>query len=788
MRTIILIIIFLFVPVLLYPQYQNCKLNPVNKMFYGEECIKINPKNTNQVVAGIMANYSPLTGIMGYCYSTNSGVNWSSSPITCSFAQPGSDPIIIVDTLGNFYYICCANWGVPGPNLDKLLCFKSTNGGMNWDGGTALALMAPQMDDMPMACIDRSHSQYGNNIYVTWSLYDHYTSTNPLDSCYVALCRSSDGGATFSIPVHVSKVAGTARGDNSTPEGPIPCTGPNGEVYVTWPLNETIRFNRSTNAGVNWMQNDVVVCSQVGGWSSQYWPRDNYSPVSACDISNSPYRGNVYICFADLSTGPYDRDIWFVKSTNQGNSWSTKKRINNDGAGNDQSLPWICVDNVTGYIWIVFYDTRGHALNVASPYVALSTNGGETFLNSRLSTSITMLDYWCGDYISIDAYNNKVRPLWTRAISDHNAEVWTTIVDSFAYTMDLSHIPVQSSLDTSAKTVTLKINYIFGLGTGTNAPRLYYKVGNGQYYFVNAFEINGDTYKFRIPGQPPGSKISYYFAVQNSSGNIMATLPEGGSGLNPPGTTPPAAQYTYNIWTVNNFCSNKTKPINDFEWTEDTIHISQQGLVKDLDVSLNINHANDGDLLIKLQVPNNNTTLSQFNGQGGQNYINTIFDDSAATPISQGVPPFTGRFKPQGLLTPTFLNQQMAGDWILRVYDINGGNTGSLLNWCITFKYESTIGIKNVNSNVPDGYKLFQNYPNPFNPVTNIKYQILTNSFVSLKIYDLLGREVATLVNEKQREGEYEATFNGEGLPSGIYFYKIIADGFIDTKRMVLIK
>jgi subtilisin-like proprotein convertase family protein len=350
------------------------------------------------------------------------------------------------------------------------------------------------------------------------------------------------------------------------------------------------------------------------------------------------------------------------------------------------------------------------------------------------------------------------------------------------------HIPIPSGMDTNSKTAEVNIHLPVPIASGVNAPRLYYKIGNGNYNYVNAFFINGETYKFHIPGNAPGSKISYYFAAQDAAGNNIYTYPTGGSGINPPGTTPPPSQYVYYVWATNTYCANKIKPITDLEWTEDTIHISQQGIVKDLDVSLNLNHTNDGDLLIKLQVPGNNTTLSQFSGQGGQNFINTIFDDSATIPIYQGVPPFTGRFKPYGLLTSTFINQQLAGDWILRIYDVNNGNTGNLLNWCITFKYESTIGVTNINSNVPEGYKLFQNYPNPFNPSTKIKFGIVKNNFVILKVYDLLGREIQTLVNENLKPGVYEATFNGEGLPSGIYFYILSAGDFSDVKRMVFVK
>ena len=85
-------------------------------------------------------------------------------------------------------------------------------------------------------------------------------------------------------------------------------------------------------------------------------------------------------------------------------------------------------------------------------------------------------------------------------------------------------------------------------------------------------------------------------------------------------------------------------------------------------------------------------------------------------------------------------------------------------------------------------YHLFQNYPNPFNPSTTIKYQIPKESNVTIKIYDVLGREVSTLLNTEQKVGEHEVEWNANGFASGIYFYQIKAKNFIDTKKMLLIK
>ena len=102
-------------------------------------------------------------------------------------------------------------------------------------------------------------------------------------------------------------------------------------------------------------------------------------------------------------------------------------------------------------------------------------------------------------------------------------------------------------------------------------------------------------------------------------------------------------------------------------------------------------------------------------------------------------------------------------------------------------------GIKPISSDIPKEYKLYDNYPNPFNPATKIKFSLPLVSegrggLVTLKIFDLLGSEVATLVNENLKPGTYEIEWNADEYPSGAYFYQITMQSFQVTKRMVLIK
>jgi hypothetical protein len=88
----------------------------------------------------------------------------------------------------------------------------------------------------------------------------------------------------------------------------------------------------------------------------------------------------------------------------------------------------------------------------------------------------------------------------------------------------------------------------------------------------------------------------------------------------------------------------------------------------------------------------------------------------------------------------------------------------------------------------PHGFSLEQNYPNPFNPTTNFEFRIVDFGLVSLKVYDILGNEVATIVNEELPAGNYKYQWNAAGLASGVYFYRLQAGKFVDTKKLILLR
>lgn len=119
------------------------------------------------------------------------------------------------------------------------------------------------------------------------------------------------------------------------------------------------------------------------------------------------------------------------------------------------------------------------------------------------------------------------------------------------------------------------------------------------------------------------------------------------------------------------------------------------------------------------------------------------------------------------------------------------GASGSCDYYSVPFRLYTRFNptsVNNISENVPEQFSLLQNYPNPFNPITSIKFEIPRSQFVTITISDALGREVETIVNIQLNPGTYQVDWDAADYPSGVYYYKITADEYTETKKMVLIK
>ena len=120
--------------------------------------------------------------------------------------------------------------------------------------------------------------------------------------------------------------------------------------------------------------------------------------------------------------------------------------------------------------------------------------------------------------------------------------------------------------------------------------------------------------------------------------------------------------------------------------------------------------------------------------------------------------------------------------------NVNGAPASTSQMIYIKLAIDDPIGIQPISNNVPSGYQLMQNYPNPFNPTTKIRFALPVSGFATLKLYDAAGKEVAKLLSQQVTAGTFEYELKANNLPSGVYFYRLDAGNFVDTKKMVLVK
>lgn len=384
-----------------------------------EPSVKISRKDPNRVVAAwrdFRTGVNPPLRRIGYSYSTDGGVTWSVSQLTPQIipgAALSSDPSVAVDTAGNFYIVTISLNDVTG-NGEAWL-FKSIDGGVTFDSVYHIASTPSTFEDKEYVTTDfNSSSPYCDNMYVSWTRFGASTT--------ILLTRSTDQGVTWSNPVTVSS--------EPSVQGSIPAVGPNGEVYVAWYgydfSSENIYFDKSTDGGLTF-GSDHVVSSSPNAWF----------PSMAVDISGGTYNGNIYVTWNDARNG--DDDIFLSVSSDEGNTWSAAKRINDDPIGNGrvQYWPWVAV-NQNGEVDLIFYDTRNTANNnIIEAYLARSTDGGQNFTNELLSTEPSPTnqpnsDVRFGDYIGIDAYaGNIVIPVWTdERAGGYDMDIYTATVTS----------------------------------------------------------------------------------------------------------------------------------------------------------------------------------------------------------------------------------------------------------------------------------------------------------------------------------------------------------------------
>ncbi|MBK6773757.1 MAG: proprotein convertase P-domain-containing protein [Ignavibacteria bacterium] len=236
---------------------------------------------------------------------------------------------------------------------------------------------------------------------------------------------------------------------------------------------------------------------------------------------------------------------------------------------------------------------------------------------------------------------------------------------------------------------------------------------------------------------------------------------------------------------IGNVVSQKTVSIKNNSTVRDSIYVPSSVAGMLISAVVILSHTYMDDVDISLRSPTGVTVnLSTDNG-GTFNDMCTKFSNFTDSSLNDLNAPFSMLVKPQSSFT-AFAGINSTGYWRLTVTDDNATNTDSGRVYVWGLNYGPLPGIINNTSTL--NYTLSQNYPNPFNPTTKINFSLPKNGIVTLKVYDALGKEVMTLVNEQKNAGCYEVEFNAGNLASGAYFFRMQSGVFSEIKRMMLIK
>jgi Neuraminidase (sialidase) len=373
-----------------------------------EPSISINRFNDNQVIAG---------SVLDNLYrSEDGGRTWSIGKINSTHGVFG-DPVLRRDKLGNPLYAHLSNSKhkpyASTEFLDRIVVQRSLDQGKNWTNGS-----------YPLVDHQKDHDKHWlytdpitGAILMSWTEFDVYGSKLPRDKSRILFSQSTDNGITWSNAVSISEFEGDCIDDDKTTEGAHPCVGIDGTYYVVWSFGEKLYLDISKDKGISWLSKDIVVSDQPQGWSYNIpgISRCNGMPVMACDHSDGPYKGRLFISWSDQRNGEHNTDIWIMSSDDKGKTWSKPLRVNNDITETHQFMSWMDIDHVTGNIYIVFYDRRNHKNNSTDVYMAYSQDGGRRFENVKINNKefTPTESVFFGDYNDISAHNGKIRPIWT---------------------------------------------------------------------------------------------------------------------------------------------------------------------------------------------------------------------------------------------------------------------------------------------------------------------------------------------------------------------------------------
>lgn len=405
--------------------YENVRVFAPGALDYPpcEPSIAIDPMDPSRMVAGAVLKYAFV--------STDSGQTWSSQLLRSKKHGVYGDPCIVADGDGRFHYFHLSDPEGGGWSsarlLDRIVHQHTRRKLTKWTKGAGIGENHPKDQDKEWATYD----PINDRLLVTWTQFDEYN--NPDSSCESNILLSfSDDHETWSSPVVLSSQPGNCLDNSGTVEGVTTDVDKEGVIHATWSLNGRLYYTRGNIVnGVPVFEKERAVVWQGANWDFDIpgLDRANGMPVLKVD-RRAGVDETIFINWADQRNGEDDTDIWLIRSTNGGDTWSKPVRVNDDPPGSHQFFTWMDIDRTTGHLYFVFYDRRHHSDLNTDVYLAISEDGGRSFKNIRISESpfIPPSQGFFGDYNNISVVNGVVRPIWTR-YENGVQSIWTAIIN-----------------------------------------------------------------------------------------------------------------------------------------------------------------------------------------------------------------------------------------------------------------------------------------------------------------------------------------------------------------------
>ncbi len=526
------------------------------------------------------------------------------------------------------------------------------------------------------------------------------------------------------------------------------------------------------------------IYSQVNQeWVERYNGPQNYTDAAVCLASDNS--GNIYVTGYSTGIGT-DFDYATIKYNSAGVlQWVSRY----DGPGNSSDEPVSVVTDisgnvyVTGYsygsgteldyatikynssgdsVWVRRYNGPGNAGDFASS-IAVDVSGN-VYVTGNSTGSITGRDY------ATIKYNSSGDLVWVERYSGPGNQYDRATSISVDDSGNLYVTGYSTGSGTYYDYVTIKYNpsgvqqwlaRYNGIGNSSDEAESIVLDKSGNVY------VTGSSF-----GSGPGD--DYATIKYNSSGDSVWVRRYNGPGNSYDGARSLAVDDSGNVY-VTGYCT-----VSGIGADYGTIKYNSSGVQQWVRYYNGTGNSDDGAHSVTADGYGNVYVTGYSDGNGTTEDYATIKYNSAGDSV--WVARYTG---PGNSNDGAFLITLDASQNVFVTGFSNGGLSGPDF---LTVKYSQSTGISQISALITEQFCLFQNYPNPFNPNTIINYELRVTSYAKLVVYDIMGRELIALVNEKQSSGTYQVEFDGSGLPSGVYFYRLTAGEFTETKRMMLIK